>query len=117
MQPNNSMGQNAWEIEIVSNGSEPPTLKRCLLSNENSVSLEYIMDIGNDNISLLSPLVTHACGLALAAHVATNFGKNPSEQQQLNQKAQDALLAAKGVDGQESSPRMFSTTSLLDVRR
>lgn len=117
MQPNNSMGQNAWEIEIVSNGSEPPTLKRCLLSNENSVSLEYIMDIGNDNISLLSPLVAHACGLALAAHVATNFGKNPSEQQQLNQKAQDALLAAKGVDGQESSPRMFSTTSLLDVRR
>jgi len=117
MQPNTSMGQNAWEIEIVSDGATDPTLKRCLLSNEGSVSLEYIMDIGNDNISLLSPLVAHACGLALAAHVATNFGKNPSEQQQLNQKAQDALLAAKGVDGQESSPRMFSTTSLLDVRR
>jgi hypothetical protein len=117
MQPNTSMGQNAWEIEIVSDGATVPTLKRCLLSNEGSVSLEYIMDIGNSNISLLSPLVAHACGLALAAHVATNFGKNPSEQQQLNQKAQDALLAAKGVDGQESSPRMFSTTSLLDVRR
>lgn len=117
MQPNTSMGQNAWEIEIVSDGATVPTLKRCLLSNEGSVSLEYIMDVGNDNISLLSPLVAHACGLALAAHVATNFGKNPSEQQQLNQKAQDALLAAKGADGQESSPRMFSTTSLLDVRR
>ena len=117
MQPNSSMGKNAWEIEIVSDGATVPVLKRCLLSNEGSISLEYIMDIGNDNISLISPLVAHACGLSLAAHVATNFGKNPNEQAQLNQKAADALLAAKGVDGQESSPRYFSTTSLLDVRR
>ena len=117
MQPNSSMGKNAWEIEIVSDGATVPVLKRCLLSNEGSISLEYIMDIGNNNISLISPLVAHACGLSLAAHVATNFGKNPNEQAQLNQKAADALLAAKGVDGQESSPRYFSTTSLLDVRR
>jgi len=117
MQPNGSMGQNQWEIEVVSDGATPPVLKRCLLSNESSISLEYVMDIGDDNIGLLSPLVAHAMGLALAAHVATNFGKPPAEQAYIGQRAADALLAAKGVDGQESSPRMFSTTSLLDARR
>jgi hypothetical protein len=116
MQPNGGMGQNQWEIEVVSDGATPPTLKRCLLSNSGTISLEYVMDIGAD-IYLLSPLVAHAMGLALAAHVATNFGKPPTEQAYIAQRAADALLAAKGVDGQESSPRMFSSTSLLDVRR
>jgi hypothetical protein len=116
MQPNGGMGQNQWEIEVVSDGATPPILKRCLLSNEGTISLEYVMDIGAD-IGLLSPLVAHAMGLALAAHVATNFGKPPTEQAYIAQRAADALLAAKGVDGQESSPRMFSSTSLLDVRR
>jgi hypothetical protein len=116
MQPNGSRGQNQWEIEVVSDGESSPTLKRCLLSNEGTISLEYVMDIG-DNIGLLSPLIAHAMGLALAAFVATNFGKPPTEQAFIGQRAADALLAAKGVDGQESSPRMFSSTSLLDVRR
>jgi len=116
MQPNGGMGQNQWEIEVVSDGATPPILKRCLLSNSGTISLEYVMDIGAD-IYLLSPLVAHAMGLALAAHVATNFGKPPTEQAYIAQRAADALLAAKGVDGQESSPRMFSSTSLLDVRR
>ena len=117
MQPNGSRGQNQWEIEVVSDGESSPTLKRCLLSNEGTISLEYVMDLGDVNIGLLSPLVAHAMGLALAAFVATNFGKPPTEQAFIGQRAADALLAAKGVDGQESSPRMFSSTSLLDVRR
>tara|TARA_R110002110_G_scaffold165165_1_gene365479 strand:+ start:146 stop:3022 length:2877 start_codon:yes stop_codon:yes gene_type:complete len=117
MQPNTSMGKNQWEIEIVGDGETPETKKRCLVTNVGSVDLEYIMDIGNDNLSLLSPLVAHAAGLALASHVAVNFGKSPTEQAQIQQRAADALLSARGVDGQESSPRLFSTTGLLDVRR
>ena len=109
-----SGGRNIWEIEVVANDSG--TLARCLLTDEQAVALEYMFDVGDANIDLLAPMTRWAMGLALAAHAAPNFGKSTSDIQMLEAKAQDAIVAAKGVDGQEGTSQMFQSTSLLDCR-
>jgi hypothetical protein len=103
-----------WEIEIVANTSDVKT--RCLVTNQASAKLEYVFDVGDDYIHLLSPAMRHAAGLGLAAFVGANFGKSASEIQIIEQKYREALLKAKGIDGQESSGRYFSSTALVDVR-
>jgi hypothetical protein len=110
---------NRWEIEVVTKGTtggDTNTGKyRALCTNEDEARIEYVFDVGND-IDLLGPLTQHAMGMALAAFVATNFGKSASEIAQLEAQAKDAITAAKGVDGQEGTPQMFGDTSLLGVR-
>ena len=109
-----SGGHNLWEVEVVADSAG--TLARCLLTDESELYLEYIFDVGDANIDLLSPMTKWAMGLALAAHAAPNFGKSPSDIQMIEAKAQEALVAAKRIDGQEGSPQMFQSTSLLDCR-
>lgn len=103
---------NRWEIEVVEVAS---TKYRALCTNEDEARIEYVFDVDGD-IDLLGPLTQHAMGMALAAFVATNFGKSASEIAQLEAQAKDAITAAKGVDGQEGTPQMFGDTSLLGVR-
>ena len=103
---------NLWEIEILSISS---VNHRTLLTNQSSATIEYAFDVGS-NLDLLGPLTQHAMGISLAVYVATNFGKSTSEIAQLEGMAKDAILAAKGVDGQEGTPQMFGNTSLLGVR-
>jgi len=104
----------AWEIEIVANDSG--TKSRCLVTNQSSAKLEYVFDVGDANIELLSPAMSHAAGLGLASFVGANFGKSASELALIEQKYREALLKAKGIDGQESSGKYFSPTELVDVR-
>lgn len=103
---------NRWEIEVVEVSS---TKHRALCTNEDEARIEYVFDVEND-VALLGPLTQHAMGMALAAFVATNFGKSASEIAQLEAQAKEAITAAKGVDGQEGTPQMFGDTSLLGVR-
>ena len=103
-----------WEIELVAN--ESGTKSGCIVSNQNTAKLEYVFDVGEANIDLLSAAMKHAMGMGLAAFVAPNFGKNASEVALIEQKYREALLKAKGVDGQESSGKYFSPTELADVR-
>lgn len=116
---NSKIYTNRWEIEVVTKGTtggDTNTGKyRALCTNEDEARIEYVFDVGND-IDLLGPLTQHAMGLALAAFVATNFGKSASEIAQLEAQANNAITAAKGVDGQEGTPQMFGDTSLLGVR-
>ena len=55
-------------------------------------------------------------GLSVAAFVAPNFGKSANEIALIEGKAREAVLKARGVDGQESSGKFFSSTELLDAR-
>jgi len=116
---NSNIYTNRWEIEVVTKGTtggDTNTGKyRALCTNEDEARIEYVFDVGND-IDLLGPLTQHAMGLTLAAFVATNFGKSASEIAQLEAQANNAITAAKGVDGQEGTPQMFGDTSLLGVR-
>jgi hypothetical protein len=105
-----------WEIEIVANTDAIPVKTRCLVTNQATAKLEYVFDVGDDYIHLLSPAMRHAAGLGLAAFVGANFGKSASEIALIEQKYREALLKAKGIDGQESSGRYFSSTALVDVR-
>ena len=109
---------NMWEIEVIvtDEGEVEEALTRSLCTDESTATIEYVFDVGDDNIGLLGPLTQHALGRALAVYVAQNFGKNTTEIAQLEALAKEALLAAKGVDGQEGSPQIFSPTSLLGVR-
>ena len=104
----------AWEIEIVANSTG--TKSRCLVTNQSTAKLEYVFDVGDAYIHLLSPAMRHAAGLGLAAFVGANFGKSASEIQIIEHKYREALLKAKGIDGQESSGKYFSPTELVDVR-
>ena len=92
------------------------TLERCLLTDEGTVMLEYMFDVGDANITLLSPMTRWAMGMALAAHAAPNFGKSQQDIAMLQERADKALLDAKGVDGQEGTPQIFQTTPILDSR-
>jgi len=104
-----------WEIEIVS--TKTTAVKtRCLVTNQATAKLEYVFDVGDAYIHLLSPAMRHAAGLGLAAFVGANFGKSASEIQIIEQKYREALLKAKGIDGQESSGKYFAPTELVDVR-
>jgi len=105
-----------WEIEIVANTAATPVKTRCLVTNQATAKLEYVFDVGDAYIHLLSPAMRHAAGLGLAAFVGANFGKSASEIALIEQKYREALLKAKGIDGQESSGRYFSSTALVDVR-
>ena len=108
---------NMWEIEVVvsDEGEAEEALTRALCTDESTATIEYVFDVG-DKVTLLGPLTQHALGRALAVYVAHNFGKNATEIAQLEALAKEALLAAKGVDGQEGSPQIMSPTSLLGVR-
>ncbi len=107
-------GHDLFEIEVVENADG--LLKRCLLTDEGTVMLEYMFDVGNANIDLLSPMTKWAMGVALAAHAAPNFGKSQQDIALLQERANKALMDAKGVDGQEGTPQMFQTTPILDSR-
>jgi len=111
--PNSTSG-NFWEIEAVEN--DAGTIKRCLLSNATTISLEYVFDPGDNNITLLSSLTAHALGLSLAWFIAPNFGKPANEREDLRRRAEQAIEQAKGSDGQESTYPLFQNTSLLDAR-
>jgi hypothetical protein len=111
--PNSSTG-NYWEIEVCEN--DAGTQKRCLMTNESTVNLQYVFDPGDNGITLLSELTRHAMGLALAYHIAPNFGKPAKERELLRQAAEEAVMKAKGNDGQESTPSLFQNTPLLDAR-
>jgi len=112
-QPDNSETV-MWEIEAVANSSG--TKSRCLCTNQSSAKLEYVFDVGDTSTDLLSPAMKHAMGLALGAFVAPNFGKSANEITLMEQKVKEALLKAKGVDGQENSARYFSPSSLIESR-
>lgn len=116
---NSNIYTNRWEIEVVTKGTTGGDTNtgryRALCTNQDEARIEYVFDVSND-IDLLGPLTQHAMGLALAAFVATNFGKSASEIAQLEAQAKDAITAAKGVDGQEGTPQIFGDTSLLGVR-
>ena len=107
-------GHDIFEIEVVANSDG--VLKRCLLTDESAVNLEYMFDVGDANIDLLSPMTKWAMGMALAAHAAPNFGKSQQDIALLEDRAKDAMLDAKGVDGQEGTAQIFQTTPILDSR-
>jgi hypothetical protein len=120
-QPNyvGGFANNLWEIESVvsDEGTGNEEITRCLCTDEGTATVEYVFDVPDGKIeTLLSPLVKHAMGRALALYVAQNFGKNSTEIAQLESLAKEAVLAAKGVDGQEGTPQIMSNTSLLGVR-
>lgn len=120
-QPNyvGGFANNLWEIESVvsDEGTANEATTRCLCTDEGTATVEYVFDVPDANVgTLLSPLVKHAMGKALAVYVAQNFGKNSTEIAQLEALAKEAVLAAKGVDGQEGTPQIMSNTSLLGVR-
>ena len=120
-QPNyvGGFANNLWEIESVvsDEGTANEATTRCLCTDEGTATVEYVFDVPDANVgTLLSPLVKHAMGRALAVYVAQNFGKNSTEIAQLEALAKEAVLAAKGVDGQEGTPQIMSNTSLLGVR-
>jgi len=112
-QPSNSESV-MWEIEAVANDSGVKS--RCLCSNQSSAKLEYVFDVGDANTDLLAPAMKHAMGIALGAFVAPNFGKSANEIALMEQKVKEALLRAKGVDGQENSARYFSPSELVESR-
>ena len=111
-QPDNSESV-MWEIEAVANTSG--TKSRCLCTNQSTAKLEYVFDVG-DNVDLLAPAMKHALGLAFGAFVAPNFGKSANEIALLEQKVKEALLKARGIDGQENSARYFSPSELVESR-
>ena len=120
-QPNyvGGMAINLWEVEsiVTDEGTENEDTRRCLCTNEGIAKVEYVFDVPDGKIgSLLSPLVKHAMGRSLAVYVAQNFGKNSTEIAQFEALAKEAVLSAKGVDGQEGTPQIMSNTSLLGVR-
>tara|TARA_X000001388_G_scaffold68158_1_gene55807 strand:- start:2029 stop:3327 length:1299 start_codon:yes stop_codon:yes gene_type:complete len=111
-QPDNSESV-MWEIEAVANTSGVKS--RCLCTNQSTAKLEYVFDVG-DNVDLLAPAMKHALGLAFGAFVAPNFGKSANEIALLEQKVKEALLKARGIDGQENSARYFSPSELVESR-
>lgn len=111
-QPDNT-ASTMWEIEVVANTSGAKS--RCLCTNQSNAKLEYVFDVG-DNVDLLAPAMKHAMGLAFGAFVAPNFGKSANEIALLEQKVKENLLKARGIDGQESSGKFFSSTDLVDSR-
>lgn len=111
-QPDNSESV-MWEIEAVANTSGVKS--RCLCTNQSTAKLEYVFDVG-DNVDLLAPAMKHALGLAFGAFVAPNFGKSANEIALLEQKVKEALLKARGIDGQENSARYFSNSELVEAR-
>ena len=104
-----------WEIEIVSDTAGAKS--RCICTNQSTAKLEYVFDPGDANIgTFLAPAMKHALGLAFAAFVAPNFGKNANEITMIEQKAREAILKARGIDGQESSGIFFGPSELVESR-
>jgi hypothetical protein len=111
--------QNAFEIEVVNYADALATTAdaRCLLTDESgTINLEYIFDPGDAGIDLLGAKTTHALGLSFAHYVARNFGKTPQEIVVLSADAKLAIANAKGVDGQENTPRLRPDMNLLESR-
>lgn len=104
-----------YEIEAVAN--DAGTIRRCLMTDETTVKLEYLFDTKDANIDLLAPAVKHAMGLSLAAYIAPHFGKDQREISDLQVRADEAGVQAKAIDGQEGSMRKFQSNPLTDVRR
>lgn len=107
--------QRDFEIEVVEN--DAGTLRRCLLTNESAVKLEYIFDVTDTNIDLLMPTVKFAIGMSLAVYVAPHFGKSASDINALKLRADDAAVEAKATDSQEGTFQRFQNNPLLDARR
>jgi hypothetical protein len=114
--PNQPAGSEhtMWEIEIVSNVSG--TKSRCIVTNQQTAKLEYVFDVGDANTDLISPALKHAMGMGLAAFIAPNFGKSANEVSLIENKYKEALLKARGIDGQESSGKFFGPTELVESR-
>lgn len=102
-----------FDVEVCEN--DEGTLKRCLVTNEPSVVLEYIFDTGDQNIDLLDAQTKFAMGLALAVHVAAQF-KATSNIDRLKQEAMEAAVEAKATDSQEGTGRRPQSNPLTDVR-
>ncbi len=111
--------QNAFEIEVVNYASSATeTLnKRCLLTEEPTVNLEYIFEPTDDDLTtLLGSQTEHALGLSFAHYIARNFGKTPQEIAVLSDESRRAITAAKGVDGQEKTQRLRPDLGLVESR-
>ena len=111
--------ENAFEIEVVNYATSATETanKRCLLTEEPTVNLEYIFEPPSSELgTLLGAQTEHALGLALAHYVARNFGKTPQEIAVLAEEARRAITAAKGVDGQEKTQRLRPDLGLIESR-
>ena len=111
--------ENAFEIEVVNYATSATETanKRCLLTEETSVNLEYIFEPTDDDLTtLLGSQTEHALGLSFAHYIARNFGKTPQEIAVLADEARRAITAAKGVDGQEKTQRLRPDLGLIESR-
>lgn len=111
--------ENAFEIEVVNYATSATETanKRCLLTEEPSVNLEYIFEPTDDDLTtLLGSQTEHALGLSFAHYIARNFGKTPQEIAVLADEARRAITAAKGVDGQEKTQRLRPDLGLIESR-
>lgn len=104
-----------WEEEVVTNDNS--VNQRCLVTDEATVNLEYIFLVDdNDLATFLSADTQWAMGVALAAHVASNFGRSPTDIARLTGEAEAAVRAARRTDAQTGSKPMLSDFSLLESR-
>lgn len=111
--------ENAFEIEVVNYATSATETanKRCLLTEEPTVNLEYIFEPTDDDLTtLLGSQTEHALGLSFAHYIARNFGKTPQEIAVLADEARRAITAAKGVDGQEKTQRLRPDLGLIESR-
>jgi len=85
-----------WEEEVATN--DVGTRKRCLFTDEASANLEYVFLVPDSDITLMPADMRWAMALALAAHVATSFGKTTTEASMLELDAEKAKRNALRTD-------------------
>lgn len=102
-------GYGLWEEEILTNNAG--TTKRCIVTDQSTVFLEYIFLVADGDIVLLSGLTRTALALSFAAFLSSKFGKTPAEKMQLEQIAEEALRKARRADstiGTRLIPRNYN---------
>lgn len=86
-----------------------------LLSNEKELSILYVHE--TEDVNLFGPILSMAIAYKLASEIAYKFTASTSLEGRLNQKYEDILAEARGVDAREKKRKKTHKTNWLKARR
>lgn len=106
-------GFGLWEEETVTN--DAGLKKRCVMSDDTPVSLEYLFLVSDNDITLLPADLRWAMAVTLAAHMSSELGSGSTEVDQLEQQAEIARRNARRTDAQTGARLTIYDTTIADA--
>ena len=112
-----------WKVEIITHNAKD---QLALLTNATSANIRYIKKYvgsethddadGSNALTLFDPLLTQACGLALAGEIAMDLTGQSQLRDLMLGKYQTLLSEARSINGQEGTADKIESNEWIDSR-